>query len=767
MAAAGAAKERGEGETVSPPLADTLDEGLEKLFGFSEFRAGQREVMETVLEGHNVLVVMPTGSGKSLCFQLPACLGRGITLVISPLIALMKDQVDALQGFGLPATFINSSLSWSEQKRRLVDVESGRYKMLYVAPERFKSGAFLDTIAKVDVGMMAIDEAHCISQWGHDFRPDYLELARVRHELGDPPTMALTATATSFVQRDILTQLDMPQAQVRVSGFERPNLFFEIFHARSREDKRNRMLALLDHVDGESAVIYCATRRQCEEVHRELQLKRITAGIYHGGMTDGQREASQDAWMSGDVPVLVATNAFGMGVDKPDVRAIVHYNMPGSMEAYYQEAGRAGRDGHPSHCLLLFNYADKRIHEFFSEQSYPERGVVERVWSYLTGLGGAGSTHALGTDQIARALSTRGNRVHPMGIDSALRLLQRAAHIDMGTRDGFPWIAILDHARTRDLRVDWESLKNRRDVAEQQFGDVVTYASKHECRQVQILRYFNSTPSFGQRCGWCDCCAGPPEYAEAHVEANRRRIIIDDTGDVLLKKLLSGVYRAQGRWGAHQVAGMLRGSRSKKVRQAGLDRLSTYGVLRSLKQDDIVHLLDILTRHRLIARTEHGAIKITEQGNLVVRDIEEPGEALQGELAATIETPTRLKRSPRSSQSAVPTLPRPETGDTYSVTWELVQQDLDYPEIARRREVTTDTILRHFIVLADRGKPLDLSQHLDGSILPAMREIAAAWHVGDQLSPLMEAMPLRCSYDQLKIHLAQVLLERRQEEARG
>ncbi|MEM1350485.1 MAG: RecQ family ATP-dependent DNA helicase, partial [Myxococcota bacterium] len=531
---------------------------------------------------------------------------------------------------GIPATFINSSISTGEQRDRLFSMERGAYKIVYIAPERFRNQAFCDAIANTKVALLAIDEAHCISQWGHDFRPDYLRMAEIREQLDHPPTLALTATATSQVQRDILQQLNLPEAEVFVYGFERPNLFFEIYDARTKGDKIDRMTALLNHYDGEAAIVYCATRKQVEEVARDLTDVGLLVGLYHGGLSDTERERVQNDFMDGVFPVLVATNAFGMGVDKSDIRVIVHYNIPGSIEAYYQEAGRAGRDGNPSHCLMLFNFNDRGIHEFFNEQTYPRRNTIERVWDELAHLGTG--THPLGaeqlTDRVNRGRDRRDKKVNSWGVESSMRQLQRAGHLEFGARDGFPWTTVFALSRTRDLLVDWEYLDRRREVNEGLLQDVVSLTSGRTCRQLYLLRYFNSKPSFEKGCGNCDICCGMPEYARNAMLANTQKTLIPEGRATLVQKVLSGVARARGRCGAHLIAQSLRGSRAKKVKQFGLDRLSTYGVVSYLKQPDIVSLLDQFLRHDLIKRNQHGAISLTELGNTVMHDPEQAPDDL-------------------------------------------------------------------------------------------------------------------------------------------
>jgi ATP-dependent DNA helicase RecQ len=354
-------------------------------FGLTEFRAGQRAVIDAVFSGRDCLCIMPTGGGKSLCYQLPSIARPGVTFVVSPLIALMKDQVDSMKRQGIAATFINSSLTPSEQYERLREIQSGKFDLVYVAPERLRNERFLDAVSSVKIQMLAIDEAHCISQWGHDFRPDYQRLGRFRKRLGNPQTIALTATATQLVREDIAKCLELRDPATFVSGFSRSNLslFVETPHGQSGKDQR--MLEFLEKTPG-CGIIYAATRKNCEKIVEYLQknFKRPT-GFYHAGLDQTQRRLIQEQFMSGEIPIIIATNAFGMGVDKPDLRFVLHYQLPGSLEAYYQEVGRAGRDGKESRCLLLFSLQDRYIQEFFIENNYPTREVVRTVYEYLLG----------------------------------------------------------------------------------------------------------------------------------------------------------------------------------------------------------------------------------------------------------------------------------------------------------------------------------------------------------------------------------------------
>ena len=354
---------------------DAKHELLSRYFGYSEFRGGQEALIDAQMAGRDVFGIMPTGGGKSLCYQIPALMLPGITLVISPLISLMQDQVLALKSAGVPAAYINSSLSMEQQRLVFQNLRRGRYKIVYVAPERLQAEGFAALARELDISLVAVDEAHCISQWGQDFRPSYLKIPEFLQSLPRRPVLsAFTATATPLVQQDIVRLLGLRSPLKIVTGFDRPNLRFEV---RCPESKRAELLTLLALRKGQSGIVYCSTRKEVERICELLESKLFAATRYHAGLPDRERQQNQEDFLFDRKTVMVATNAFGMGIDKSNVSYVIHYNMPQSLEAYYQEAGRAGRDGEKAQCILLFGKKDILTAKFFIQKSYEESELPE------------------------------------------------------------------------------------------------------------------------------------------------------------------------------------------------------------------------------------------------------------------------------------------------------------------------------------------------------------------------------------------------------
>ncbi len=583
-----------------------LDRALLDRFGFRQFRPGQREVVEAVLAGRDVVAVLPTGSGKSLCFQLPAVLLEGTTLVVSPLIALMKDQVDSLRARGIRAAAVHSGLAAAERAAAERDLATGRLMLVYVAPERLASPAFRGALETARVARLVVDEAHCISQWGHDFRPDYRRLGGLRAELG-VPAAAFTATATPEVRADIGRQLGMRDPLEQVAGFERPNLTLEVAHCRTRRDKEDRLDRILGDV-GPPGIVYAATRKNVDAWAASLLGRGLRTGTYHGGLGDRARADTQEDFLAGRDEVMAATNAFGMGVDKPDIRFVVHADVPGSVESYSQEAGRAGRDGGPARCTLLFSPADVRTQEFFLQTANPAAEVFFDVWSLL----GQGASDEEIEERAGTTATTRLSAV------TAARLLRRAAEAE-GVALGSGRAPVDLEARAQKERRDRERLDT-----------ILRYAYTRTCRTRFIFDYFAGAARGGAapRCGTCDVCLGWTRSAGR---------AISDAEFEKVRIALSAVARMHGGFGVERVAQVLVGSRSREILLRGLERVPTFGRLASLTLDEAKDLLGILADAGLLERR---AIEGGRPGVAVLGLTREGASVMRGEVRPELPLPS-------------------------------------------------------------------------------------------------------------------------------
>ena len=596
-------------------MPELAKQTLRQAFGFEEFLDGQAGIVEQILASRDGLVVMPTGGGKSLCYQLPALCLEGVTVVVSPLIALMKDQVDGLAEKGLAATLINSTLSHSEQRDRIGRMLKGEYKLVYVAPERFRAEGFVSAMRGVKVGLLAIDEAHCLSQWGHDFRPDYLRLGEARKSLGDPQCVAFTATATPVVRDDIVRVLKLQDPFQIVTGFERANLSFNISPVETKAAKFRRTREILkEHRTG---IIYCATRKRVEEVAETLHSWGVSCVGYHGGMTEEEREETQNHFIRREVDVAVATNAFGMGIDRPDVRFVIHFEVPGSVEAYYQEAGRAGRDGEAAYCDLLWNYADTRTQEFFLEGANPGYGTISQVYEHLCQEADAqGEIHG-SIEEIAGAIEVKNG----MAVSSALSVLARAGHLERfdvpgqrrrGTR--------LKHrgASPGMLDIDREALEEKEERDRQKLKAMVALCYSAACRQQAILDYFGEDEP--GECGSCDVCRS--DYGTDRREPT-------ESEGLLVRKALSGVARMsrrtskgwEGIFGRGRIVQMLTGSKSQEILRVRLHELSTYGILKDKGTAYLNELFHAMHSAGLVVTQtgEFPLVTLTKKGEAVMK----------------------------------------------------------------------------------------------------------------------------------------------------
>lgn len=615
---------------------DRAREKLQEIFGFEDFLDGQEGVIEQILSGRDGSVVMPTGGGKSLCYQLPALCRGGVTLVVSPLIALMKDQVDALEERGVAVTLINSTLTWNEQKERLEGMKNGAYRLVYIAPERFRASSFMSALSDVKIEMVAIDEAHCLSQWGHDFRPDYMRLGKALEEMGRPQCVALTATATPIVREDIRGVLNLREPFESISGFERPNLSFTITPVEKVAQKYGRLKKVL--AENKTGIVYCATRKKVEEVAETIHSWGLKCIAYHGGMSDQEREDTQNAFISREADIAVATNAFGMGIDRSDVRFVVHFEIPGSVEAYYQEAGRAGRDGEASVCELLFNYADTRTQEFFIDGVNPGPGMIRDVYQFFLNEADENYEVHRTLDEIKDAIGAKNG----MAVGAALGSLIRGRWVERfdvpgmrakGTR------LLKPDVLTRDLTLDEAALEEKERRDREKLEKMVQLCYANTCRQQWVLEYFGEVDA--PVCGSCDVCRG---------EENSERRAPSDEENLIVRKFLSGVARMsrrtptgwEGIFGRGRIVQMLLGSKSQEVLRVRLHELKTYGIL---KKQGTAYL------NALARSLNSGGLIVTQMGEYPLVTLTPRGEqVMMGKTSYSLEWPSNDGGSKTSAE---------------------------------------------------------------------------------------------------------------------
>lgn len=674
---------------------------LEKHFSFDGFRTGQEEAVQSLLGQRHTLVVMPTGAGKSLIYQLAALTLGGVTLVISPLIALMKDQVDSLSKRGIPATYINSGLSGMEVNARLQNLAQGQYRLVYVAPERLRNMQFLNILKAQKIKLLAVDEAHCISGWGHDFRPDYLQIARARAILDNPLTAALTATATPEVQTDILRQLGLEQATRIVTGFNRPNLSFEVRNTKGAQGKFKAMGQLFAKRDGGAVIIYTGTRRHTEEVSEYVRgVTREKVGIYHAGLASEERTRIQNEFIQGRLNIVCATNAFGMGIDRADVRLVIHFGLPGSLEAYYQEAGRAGRDRLPARASLFYDPKDRVLQEFFINQSRLDKTDLKKIHAVIAPGMGTGVTN----DEIAQATG-----LHPVKIRVGLSHLERVGALEHLGDEGYQML--FRKAVWNEREIDNALGHNREHIQHRQVQlDAMThYAESNLCRRTIILKHFGDAG----KAEASECCDNSHSRDALQTGAARANDSAGmEEGSLVI---LRCIQRAAVKVGREKMTYILKGVQNGKILNYHHDRNPYFGALAKMRKSKIQEMLEALI--------ESGHIKVTG-GRYPVLSLSPLGE---GVLAQTKESvrgkPETVKYEVREDAHT-----RYKTSDSFAQTGMLLREGYSPAEAAQKRGLTLGTIYSHCVRLIQSGAlalgqvvPKKLQEQIEGALRKAPR----------------------------------------------
>lgn len=704
-------------------MSDELATTLRTTFGFAAFRSGQGEAIASLLHGRHTLVVMPTGAGKSLVYQLGALHRPGVTLVISPLIALMKDQVDALARRGIAATYINSTVPGDEQAARLNALAGGQLRLVYVAPERLRSIPFRQALRQATLGLLAVDEAHCISQWGHDFRPDYLHIGALRADLGNPLTAALTATATPQVQDVIVAQLGLAEVERVITGFNRPNLSFEVRSVADDEAKLHAIQHLLRGLNDGAAIPYAGTRRATEETADFVRSLGIDVRFYHAGLDAGARTLVQETFMAGDVPVVVATNAFGMGIDRADVRMVIHCDMPGTLETYYQEAGRAGRDGELARAVLLYCPRDRALQEWFIDNDAPSAAELRRRHDALR----SATADWISRDELALATGLpdakirvglaqleASGAVEHLGDDGLRMLLQRGS-----------WHEGMAQARA-------SAVHERRRQRRRQLEAMVSYAESNDCRRRIILDHFGDRgPADATVC--CDNCQARATAA-AHSSAGDVSTMSQAERAALI--ILDAVRRMAWQTGRSKLANMLRGSRSKEMTQTGYDKTTYYGRLSVYRVAELEAMIDQMLSLGYLKQVggNRPVLRLTRQGLAA--------------LKARAPIPLRLPRSVPQETVALKRAER-EAGSTYALSLQMLTDGLTPAQIAARRVLSPDTIYNHLArYIADGTVHLDhvVSADVAATVRAAIDKAGGA----ERLAPLKMALPTTISYGEIR-----------------
>ena len=700
---------------------------LQNTFELEDFRENQKEIIEHIIDWNHALVFMPTGWGKSLTYQLPWYIRDGLCIVISPLISLMKDQVDKLQNLGISAQLLNSTQDRYEQEQVLHELRSNTLKFLYIAPERLHSWDFRYALQSVKISLLAIDEAHCISQWGHDFRPSYMKIKWFIEELKNIhntetsiiswdennwnmpssfPIVALTATATVKVRIDIKDRLGLVDPRIFISGFDRKNICIVVREISAKEEKQRKVLEVIKKTNW-VGIIYCSSRKHVIELSEFLSEQWIQAGIYKWDLSSSNRDHQQNAFMNDEYKVIVATNAFGMWIDKKDIRFIIHYNLPGSIESYYQEIGRAWRDGKMSYAITLASYGDTKIQEFFIENTYPSKREVLMFYNYLykdMKLWAGTGTKIAKTQYVMASESGIGNE---MRVGSIIKILEKYNILERGIEW---WVAsdfkgrglTLKQGKKResDIPIDWKKQSHLEDEAYYKLAEMKKLLFYPQCRKRYILQYFwdeEDLQKLPDNCWLCDFCLEAKKYSD------------EDLASFLplssYEVILESIKRYHERFGQAIFIKMLLGSSDQKVLDWNLIYYEHYWALKNIERNIVSAMFDALIEYAFLEKT-HGRyplMSITAKWQYALRhewcikkELSQLNSFVMHKVPKRSISSTHKKQS-LSSQSK-------NTENTYSISLELFNWGKSISEISQQRNLKTQTIEGHIIALYEQQK---------------------------------------------------------------